>query len=594
MNAALLPDIADLDNRRKARALYWQKWRVSSIGRHLGIKPATIHSWKRRDEWDEYTPIERVEETLEERLQALICKDAKEGRDFKEIDLLARQIERLARVRRYQQPGGHEGDLNPKVGNRNAGPKAARRKNYFSPEHIAALRADLEASLFDYQKTWFQHRDKRTRMILKSRQIGATWYFAREALLTALETGHNQIFLSASKAQAHIFKLYIKSWAFDICGIDLTGDPIVIQTDEHSDATLYFLGSNAKTAQGYHGDFYFDEFFWVHRFEELNKVASGMAMHKKWRKTYFSTPSSTTHEAYPAWTGSRHNKRRAKDQQIKIDVSHNALKNAALCEDKILRHIVTIMDAVEGGCDLFDIDELRFEYSQDQFDNLLMCMFIDDGESLFPLATMMSCMVDSWVEWAADFKPHARRPYGNKPVWVGYDPADTGDSAGLVVLAPPAVPGGKFRVLEKYQFRGLDYAAQAAKIEEITLRYNVTYIGIDGTGLGNAVWQLVKLFFPSAVRFQYTPEVKAMLVFKALDVIGKGRFEFDAGWTDLAASFMAIRKTLTASGRQATYTAGRSDEIGHADLAWATMHALQNEPLAGESGQTQSLMEIYE
>ncbi|WP_022955782.1 terminase large subunit domain-containing protein [Perlucidibaca piscinae] len=593
MNALALPDIADLDTRRKARALYWQGWRVSSIARHLVLKPATIHSWKRRDEWDEFTPIERVEETLDQRLQALIVKDEKEGRDFKEIDLLTRQIERLARVRRYQEPGGNEADLNPKIGNRNAGPKAPRRKNHFSTDDIAALRANLEESLFDYQKAWLREKDQRTRMILKSRQIGATWYFAREALIDALETGRNQIFLSASKAQAHIFKLYIKSWAFEVCGIDLTGDPIVVQTDEHADATLYFLGSNARTAQGYHGNFYFDEFFWVHRFEELNKVASGMAMHKKWRKTYFSTPSSTSHEAYPFWTGSRFNRGLPKEQQLKIDVGHASLRAGVACEDSIWRHIVTILDAKAGGCDLFDIDELRREYAPDEFNNLLMCQFIDDGQSLFPLATMMRCMVDSWVEWAADFKPHTKRPFGNKPVWVGYDPASTGDSAGLVVIAPPARSGGKFRMLEKHQFRGLEYAEQAAKIEEITKRYNVTYIGIDVTGLGGAVYQLVKHFFPAATAIQYSVEIKALMVFKALDVIGKGRLEFDAGWTDVAASFMAIRKTLTASGRQATYTAGRSDDIGHADLAWAAMHVFYNEPLGGETPQSTGVMEIF-
>ena len=57
-------------------------------------------------------------------------------------------------------------------------------------------------------------------------------------------------------------------------------------------------------------------------------------------------------------------------------------------------------------------------------------------------------MVDSWEVWADDFKPFHARPYGNNPVWIGYDPAESGDSAGLVVVAPP-VPGGKFRVLER-------------------------------------------------------------------------------------------------------------------------------------------------
>lgn len=566
---------------------------MTSIAEHLGVPLATLSTWKRRDEWDKYTPIQRVEETLEARLQAIICKDEKDGRDFKEIDLLGRQIERLARVRRYAQPGGHEGDLNPNIERRLEG-RGKTRKNHFTAEQIQQLRAHLEGGLFDYQKAWLENKDQRTRMILKSRQIGATWYFAREALIDALETGRNQIFLSASKAQAHIFKLYIKSWVFEVCGIDLSGDPIVLQSDEHADATLYFLGSNARTAQGYHGNFYFDEFFWVHGFEQLNKVASGMAMHKKWRKTYFSTPSSITHEAYGLWTGSRHNRRRAKNDQLKIDVSHQALKSPVLCEDRIQRHIVTILDAEAGGCDLFDIEELRFEYSPDQFENLLMCLFIDDGESLFPLETMMKCMVDSWVDWAADFKPHTKRPYGDRAVWVGYDPADTGDSAGLVVVAPPLMQGGKFRVLEKHQFRGLEYAEQAGMIEEITLRYNVTYIGIDVTGLGNAVHQLVKLFFPAAEAIAYDMDVKFNMIFKALNVIKKGRLEFDAGWSDMAASFMAIKKQLTASGKYATYGSGRSDEIGHADLAWALMHVLQHEPLGAERADVgQSTMEIF-
>jgi len=45
-------------------------------------------------------------------------------------------------------------------------------------------------------------------MILNSRQIGATWYFAREALLDAIAAGRNQIFVSASKARAHVLKQY--------------------------------------------------------------------------------------------------------------------------------------------------------------------------------------------------------------------------------------------------------------------------------------------------------------------------------------------------------------------------------------------------
>ncbi|MEY2686812.1 MAG: hypothetical protein RL375_1010, partial [Pseudomonadota bacterium] len=274
------------DQKRMSKHLYWQGWRLSSIARFLNLNRSTIHKWREVEKWDETRPIDRVEGVLEARLVQLIGKESKTGGDFKEIDLLGRQVERLARVRRYEQTG-KEGDLNPNVEGRAAGHKK-RPRNDVSQEQAEQLRAAMLDSLFGYQKSWFQAGSERTRMILKSRQIGATWYFAREALLDAVETGRNQVFLSASKAQAHVFKQYITQFAHEAAGIELTGDPIILSNG----ATLYFLGTNARTAQSYHGNFYFDEFFWVGRFEELNKVASGMAMHKQWRKTYFSTPSS--------------------------------------------------------------------------------------------------------------------------------------------------------------------------------------------------------------------------------------------------------------------------------------------------------------
>ena len=97
-------------------------------------------------------------------------------------------------------------------------------------------------------------------------------------------------------------------------------------------------------------------------------------------------------------------------------------------------------------------------------------------------------MVDSWVEWAEDSKPFASRPFGDRQEWIGYDPAETGDCSGLVVCAPPLVPGGKYRVMERHQFRGMDFAAQAAFIKSVCDRNWVTYIGIDVTGLA-AAWR---------------------------------------------------------------------------------------------------------
>lgn len=589
--AANTTDALDIDNRRQAKFLYWCGLRIARIAEMLGEKEPTVHSWKARDKWDDATALERVEGATEARYILLVMKENKEGKDFKEIDLLGRQMVQMARIGKFQA-GGNEVDLNPKIAMRNAGPKKKPVKNEFSPEQGERLREAFLETMFEYQKNWYRAGlVNRIRQILKSRQIGATYYFAHEALVDAVENGRNQIFLSASKAQAHVFKQYMVQFAKDAAEVELTGDPIILPNN----ATLYFLGTNARTAQSYHGNLYFDEYFWVHKFQELRKVASGMAMHKQWRQTYFSTPSSLSHEAYPFWSGDLYNRGRKKADRIEFDVSHEACTLGRLYPDGQWRNMITVEDAVARGCNLFDLDQLRLEYNDDEYRNLLMCEFVDDAQSIFPMRLMQTCFVDSWDAWDSFFKPFAISPVGHREVWVGYDPNgenEDGDSAGLVVILPAKSKDDKHRIIEKYQFRGMDFEAQAEKIRDITKRFNVAHIGIDITGAGSAVAQLVRKFFPQVREYRYTTEVKAALVTKTLNIINKGRLEFDAGWTDLASAFMSIRRQATASGSAITYTAGRNGKIGHADLAWATMHALDKDPLDGDTNNTGSMMEM--
>ena len=96
MNTTLTP--ADLDPRRQAMLLYFQGYRVARIAEMLGEKVATVHSWKKRDKWGDYGPLDQMQLTTAARYCQLIMKEHKEGKDFKEIDLLARQSERHARA----------------------------------------------------------------------------------------------------------------------------------------------------------------------------------------------------------------------------------------------------------------------------------------------------------------------------------------------------------------------------------------------------------------------------------------------------------------------------------------------------------------
>ncbi|HBS1483829.1 TPA: terminase ATPase subunit family protein [Klebsiella pneumoniae] len=577
------------DPRRQAALLYWQGFSVPQIAEMLQTKRPTVQSWKQRDQWEETAPLNRVESTLEARLIQLYAKPNLTPHDFKVADFLARQMERFARINRYGQTG-NEVDLNPNVANRNKGDRKKPTKNFFSDEAIEKLEEIFFAESFEYQLRW--HRaglEHRIRDILKSRQIGATFYFSREALLHALKTGHNQIFLSASKTQAYVFREYIIQFARRV-DVDLTGDPIVIG---NNGAKLIFLGTNSNTAQSHNGDLYVDEIFWIPNFQKLRKVSSGMASQSHLRSTYFSTPSTLAHGAYPFWSGELFNRGRASaSERVDIDISHDALAAGVACPDGQWRQIVTIEDALAGGCTLFNLEQLKRENSVDDFRNLFMCEFVDDKASVFPFEDLQRCMVDSLEEWE-DFAPFADNPFGSRPVWVGYDPSHSGDSAGCVVLAPPVVAGGKFRILERHQWKGMDFATQAESIRQLTEKYNVEYIGIDATGLGIGVIQLVRSFYPAARDIRYTPEMKTAMVLKAKDVIRRGCLEYDVSATDITTSFMAIRKTMTSSGRSATYEASRTEEASHADVAWATMHALLNEPLTAGSGQvTSSILEF--
>jgi hypothetical protein len=230
-----------------------------------------------------------------------------------------------------------------------------------------------------------------------------------------------------------------------------------------------------------------------------------------------------------------------------------------------------------------------------QAGRLFGCEFVDDTLSAFKFNDMMALGCDSLVKWT-DFDPDAPRPLGNKPVWAGYDPqnSETGDNASLVIIAPPEEQGGTFRVLERHPLRGLDFEQQAEFVRAMLSRYNVTYLGIDATGVGAGVYQL--LAKPGSAitgvrKIEYSLEVKTQMVMKAQNLVRRGRLAFDLGHLDIVSSFVSIKKTITDSGRNVTFKAGRRGDDGHADLAWAIMHVLINEPLDGKERPT-ATMEI--
>lgn len=556
-----------------ARAFYLQHMPVAEIAERFGVSGRTIYNWRDEGQWDDLVAGVSIEQAIARRIVTLADKNDKNTSDLDEMDRLINQLEKLAKIRQIEAKtkglaANDSGEPKSQAVDKKKKSKIKNDISAITAERLAEIRTEL---FYDYQHNWHDNKHQRRRFILKSRQIGATFYFAWEAFEDAILTGDNQIFLSASKNQAEIFKAYIIGFAHKYFDLELKGSEVITLSNG---AELRFVSTNGRTAQGYHGHLYIDEVFWIPDFKKLDTLASGMAAHAKWRKTYFSTPSIKSHGAYTLWSGEKYNeKRKAK---VEFDISHAALKDGLLGADKIWRNIVTVVDAQEKGCNLFDIDELRDEYSESEFNNLFMCAFMEAGLSVFKLGDLLACAVDSNVVWV-DFKRGIVRPYGENPVWLGYDPARRGDKSTVVIVAPPQKPGGKFRVLEKINVRG-SWLAQAEAIRELTHKYNIQFMGIDRTGPGNGVFEMVQAFYPRALGIDYNLDTKTRLVLKMQSLVEGQRIEWDAEHTDIPQALLQVHMTSTGSD-QITYSADRSSETGHADVGFALMHAVSNEPL---------------
>ena len=571
-----------------AKRLYLRRCKPREIQAQLKLANVRIvYYWIAKGGWDELLTDEEPLTAVSRRITLMLERPGTLGKaELDELDRLTTVRERLLKqcARPVTPPAepasveareGGRREKNDREGQKKRKPKPV--KNDISHLTEVDFLDKFISKLFGYQKELFAAKQnpltRRIRNVLKCRQSGLTYYFAGEAFMDAVLTGDNQMFLSASRAQSELFRGYIVGFARDWFGLELTGNPITLSNG----AELRFMSTNSSTAQGPHGHVYIDEYFWIRDFTKLSNLAGAMATHKNWRKTFFSTPSAVSHQAYPFWTGDtfRRGKHKKANQPFP---GEQELRKGALCPDGQWRKIIDIHDAIAGGCDKFDLEQLRLENSDEVFDQLYLCQFIDSAQSAFNLADLERCYSDLslWKDYDSD--PKATRPFGNVPVWIGYDPSRTRDDATCVVVAPPLEKGGKFRILEKYSWRGHSFTYQAAQVKKLCERFNVQHIGIDVTGVGYGVFDSVRDFFPRAMPIHYSLETKNTLVLKAQDTIQGRRIEWDAGWSDIAAAFLTIKRGATTSG-QITYSASRTDATGHADIAWAVMHALFNEPL---------------
>lgn len=258
--------------RDAAKSLYMRTWTPSEIAAELNLNSdRIIYYWADKFGWRDSLRENSVEESITRRVETLLELPEKTDQQLKELTKLIEHHVKLKKQRaelefrahNYQEESTSDTQAPRNKKQRSKSTSEKKSKSKSAKNDISGLTEEhfkeWHNSLFKYQLTMRDNLHQRIRNILKSRQIGATYYFAGEALEDAILTGDNQIFLSASRAQAEVFRSYIIALAKEFLDIELTGNPIVLSNG----AELRFLSTNSKTAQSYHGHVYIDEYFWI-------------------------------------------------------------------------------------------------------------------------------------------------------------------------------------------------------------------------------------------------------------------------------------------------------------------------------------------
>lgn len=234
------------------------------------------------------------------------------------------------------------------------------KNNVFSQSQIQAMADILHNDSFDYQATWLRvGKLNIDRSITKSRQIGATQLFSREALLDALTTGDNQVWFAHTIEHARVALMYMNNLSARV-GVSLTSNGHSLQLDDG--AVISFVGEESHCA-ALAGNIYLDEFGWFSNPLRAAKVAAAIACHKRHNLTMFTSPSDN-HDAFRVWNGTFRNHR----PSPLINTG-----DSVFCTDGVWRQSVTLEAACQRGCNLFAPEEIKREYSNDDYRLLFGC-----------------------------------------------------------------------------------------------------------------------------------------------------------------------------------------------------------------------------
>ncbi|MDO5606022.1 MAG: terminase family protein [Paracoccus sp. (in: a-proteobacteria)] len=512
-------------DREQALAEYLAGDSAAEIAARMGCSDRTVRQWIKAGDWGaELRARRETTAGLEAQILRLSRAANPTTAQAHRLAMLTRSLERLRKAAPVPKP-------RPRI------------MQAVSTEALARV-LDPDYGLYAYQSEFLQ-ADERYRLILKARQIGFSYVVGLAVLLGAL-AGRPQIVVSASERQAQIILNYVRVHAVRL-GIALDEDTAKAIKVKGTD--IIAVSTNFRTAQGFAGDVWLDEFAWVRNQKLLWAAIIPSITAIGGRVTVFSTPflpgslfweMATNHKGryghFRQWT-------------------------------------YTIHDAIAQGMPLpGGLDELRMLFDSEAWAMFYECQWAENGAALLSWE-----LLHSLTDPALDASRFGR-------LRGGVDVGRINDRTAIALIGQEAQGrkwGNRYALVHHEMHKGMAFAGQKATVLDVDARFDIEGWKIDKTGLGMQLAEELQAAHPE--RFEgvwFSAQRKARLALNLLKLAEDRRLILpnDPG---VLAQLHSVQKQI--SGQSIKYDADRNDD-GHGDLFWATALAADGRAAAGGGG----------
>lgn len=408
-----------------------------------------------------------------------------------------------------------------------------------------------------YQKTAI-NCESQFQIWIWSRQTGKSWSMAQKIVKRAMKTGRNQIVLSASQFQADELMEKVRGVieAFQELAIAIIGEKAYRVRYKRqrmtkriftltNGARIISLPANPRTARGFTGDVYLDEFA-LHRWDrQIWGSIYATVTRNGGMVTVASTPMGTQNMFY----------------ELCNNASYTVFK-------------VTIYDAVEQGYPA-NPEKLKAGLGDEElWQQEYLVMFLDEATAYLTHELISGCEQLCLGKYLPDdFAPEGT-------IYIG---VDVGRKKDLTVIWIWEKLGDVFWTRAVVELRNVPFAKQEELVTQYCRLPKFRRACIDATGLGMELAENVqaKVGKQKVEAVTFTQAVKADLAgpmrIKAEDRLM--RIPVDR---DIRNDFHSIKKIVTSSGN-IRFEADRGPN-GHADRFWSAalgLHAAETSRSGG-------------